>query len=325
MKVLVLTAMYPTPERPGFGTFVREQVESLRSAGAEIEVMFFDGQQSLRAYVRAGIELRKKVVSSQYDVVHAHYGLVALPALMQFRCPVVVTYHGSDLLGEVGSDGRYTWTGKLKVGLCKVLGCFVSGRIIVAEMLRTRMWDATTVPMGVNTGLFQPRPRQDARRALGLTGQRKYVLFVANPANRVKRIDLAQAAVDLVAKDDPEVELLPVFNVPHEQVSVYMNAGNALILTSDHEASPCVVKEALASNLPIVSVACGDVEERLSGVSGSYVCERTPEDLAAKLRLALAFGDMSNGREAIGALSLENIAHRTLAVLEEAARGRRHP
>ena len=323
MRVLVLTAMYPTPARPAFGTFVREQVESLRNAGVEVEVMAFDGGRSFRNYLQAGRALRARLKADHFDVIHAHYGLVGLPACMQSRCPVVLTYHGSDILGEIGPDGRYTRAGRLKVLLSKALGFVVAERIIVAERLRTRLWSATLIPMGVDMKLFAPRPRKEARQALGLDPGRKYILFVANPGNRCKRFDIAEAAVGILAADEPDVELLPVYQVTHDRVPVYMNASNVLVMTSDHEASPCVVKEALASNLPVVSVDCGDVRERLAGVDGSFICERDPRDVAARLREALRFDGTHDGRRHVEAISLENTARLTIAVYEKALRKRR--
>ena len=317
--------MYPTPTRPAFGTFVHEQVESLRKAGADVEVMSFDGGHSLQNYLQAGRALRTRLKSEHFDIIHAHYGLVGLPARMQFKCPIVLTYHGSDILGEVGPDGRYTRAGWFKVMLSKALGFVVSERIIVAELLRTRLWSATLIPMGVDMDLFRPRPRLEACQALGLDPAKKFVLFVANPGNRRKRFDIAEAAVRILAADDPGVELLPVFKATHDQVPLYMNASNVLILTSDHEASPCVVKEALASNLPVVSVDCGDVRERLAGIEGCYLCERDPEDVATRLRQALYSDKPTNSREHVAAISLENTAQLTIQVFEKALRrsGRR--
>jgi glycosyltransferase involved in cell wall biosynthesis len=314
--------MYPTPEKPAAGTFVQEQVVSLIKAGVDVEVLAFDGARSVMNYLRTGFTLRKRLKTESYDLVHAHYGLVGLPARMQCRCPIVLTYHGSDILGEVGPDGRYTFGGKLKVVLSKALGFLVSERIIVAEVLRSRLWNATLIPMGVDLDLFRPRPRLEARRTLGLDPERRYALFVANPDNRCKRYDIAKAAAEIVATDDPRAELLPVYKVPHDRVPLYMNAADVLVLTSDHEASPCVIKEALASNLPIVSVDVGDVAERISGVDGCYLCERTAEDVAAKLKTALAFARPSTGRDKVQALSMESTARQTIAVFE-AALGRR--
>ncbi len=314
MRVLVLTAMYPTPERPVFGTFVREQVESLRREGVDVEVMYFDGGRSFRNYLKAGVALRRRLAAERFDVVHAHYGLTALPARMQFTRPVVVTYHGSDLLGQVGPDGSYTFSGRLKVLLGKALGFLVNDRIIVARRLRTRLWSAHVIPMGVDMELFVPGPRADARAQLGLDPAKRYVLFVANPANRGKRHDIASKAVAILAGNDPSIELLVVFKVPHDHVPAYMRAADVLVLTSDHEASPCVIKEALASNLPIVSVRVGDVEERLAGVRNCHLCAQDPVDVAAKLAAALADSRPTNGRDMVAAISLHNTALSTIDV-----------
>ena len=91
MRILVLAAMYPTPEKPAWGTFVKQQVSSLIKEGVYAEVHAFDGARSLLNYVRAGHSLRKKLKSESFDLVHAHYGLTGLPALMQRKCPVVLT------------------------------------------------------------------------------------------------------------------------------------------------------------------------------------------------------------------------------------------
>lgn len=322
MRVLVLTAMYPTAEKPAAGTFVKEQVDSLIRAGIDVEVMDFDGARSFRNYVRAGFALRRRLQSDRFDLVHAHYGLVGLPARMQLRCPIVLTYHGSDLLGEVGPNGGYTFGGKLKVLLGKALGFVVTRRIIVAEVLRNRLWQAALVPMGVDMDLFAPRPRADARRELGLDPDRRFILFVANPDNRCKRYDVAAAAVEILAAAGRDVELLPVFKVPHERVPLYMSAADVLVLTSDHEASPCVIKEALAVNLPIVAVDVGDVAERIAGVDGCFLCARAPQDVADKLGAALDFGRPTNGRDKVRAISLENTARLTIDVYRDALRRR---
>lgn len=320
LRVLVLTSMYPSAKNPAAGTFVEEQVISLRKAGLDVEVMAFEGARSFRNYLRAGIRLREHLRNNSYDLIHAHYGLVGLPSRMQFKCPVVLTYHGSDILGEVGPDGRYTIGGKLKVLLSKALGYMVTERIIVAEALRTKLWSATLIPMGVDMDLFRPMDRGQARQQLGLDPTKKLIMFVANPANKRKQFHVAQAAVASLAADDPSIEICTVYGVHHDLVPVYMNAGNALVLTSDHEASPCVVKEAMACNLAIVSVDVGDVRERMAGVSGCYLCERTIEDIAAKLKMALAFKGPTNGRDKVSEVSMEDTARRTVAVFEKAVR-----
>jgi teichuronic acid biosynthesis glycosyltransferase TuaC len=319
MRVLVVTAMYPTPDRPASGTFVKEQVDSLREAGVDVDVLAFDGG-GLRGYLGAVCAVRRTLREERYDLVHAHYGLTGAVARMQTRCPVVVTFHGSDLLGGVSSRHRYTLMGTAVTIISRLVGLFAAKCIVVADMLKPRLWlrSAVTIPMGVDLSLFKPMSSREAREQLGLDHNTQWVLFVAHPDNHTKRFDIAQAAVGLLQEADLNVELLPVYNASHQQMPLYMNACSVLVLTSMHEASPCVIKEALACNLPIVSVDVGDVAERIDGAEGCYLCERTPQDVAAKLRLALMNGLRPDTRSKIAGLSLRNTSRRVIAVYEEA-------
>jgi glycosyltransferase involved in cell wall biosynthesis len=73
-----------------------------------------------------------------------------------------------------------------------------------------------------------------------------------------------------------------------------------LVFTSFQEGSPNVVKEALACNLPVVSVPVADVPLRLRGISGCEVCgDDQPETIAAALGRVLRRGQRIQGREAV--------------------------
>ena len=320
MRVLVVTAMYPSADRPANGTFVKEQVESLREAGVEVDVLAFGARGKGVNYLRAVGALWRQLRAKRYDVIHAHYGLVGFVARLQFQCPVVVTYHGSDLFGRPTPDHKPTVKGTTSRLISKLVGSMVTQRIIVAPVLRPKIWplDAVIIPMGVDLSLFKPAPREEARRQLGLPPDKRLVLFVAHPKNYIKRYDLAEAAVQLLRQASPDVELIAVYQAPHEQVPTFMNACDALVLTSTYEASPCVIKEAMACNLPIVSVNVGDVAERIDGVEGCYLCERTPEDIATKLRRVLEDGRRPDSRSKIAELSLQNVARRVIAVYQAA-------
>ncbi|MDP9294860.1 MAG: glycosyltransferase, partial [Actinomycetota bacterium] len=97
MRALVVTNMYPTAERPASGPFVRDQVEALRRRD-DVEVELFAFPPGAREYSTAARELRRRYRRRRFDVVHAHFGLTAWPALLAGLGPVVVTLHGNDLL-----------------------------------------------------------------------------------------------------------------------------------------------------------------------------------------------------------------------------------
>jgi glycosyltransferase involved in cell wall biosynthesis len=177
----------------------------------------------------------------------------------------------------------------------------------VAEALR---WPGVeVVPCGVDTELFRPLPREEARAALGLPAAGPLVLFAGAPRPE-KRLPLIREAVGRVQADVPEVELIAVHTEPRERIPLYMNACDLLVLASTAEGSPMVVREALACNLPVVATEVGDVATLFAGLPGHFLAAPTAADLAGQIVRALAFGQRTAGRDRILPWSLDNVAAR---------------
>jgi teichuronic acid biosynthesis glycosyltransferase TuaC len=128
---------------------------------------------------------------------------------------------------------------------------------------------------------------------------------------------LARAAVETVSRSGIRTEMHELKGVPHSEVAVWLNACNVILLTSLHEGSPNVIKEALACNVPIVSVDVGDVRERIDGIQGCYIALPEPSDLSAKLRLVHAGPSRVVGRIKMQDLSLEHVARRLTQFYED--------
>ncbi len=306
MRVLVVTNMYPTADKPAFGTFVRDQVESLRGLGVDLDVFFMDGKASRLNYARGFADLPRHLRRhAPYDLIHAHYVFSGLVALSQRRLPVVLTHHGIEVV--------LGWQGQL----CRWVTPRVDAVIVTSGVVKRALGDedAVVIPCGVDMARFAPMLQAEARARLGLPADAKLVLFAGEPRPE-KRLEIIQAAVALLSAQDSRVQLVVASNRPHEEMPLYMNACDVLALASDFEGSPMVIKEAMACNLPIVSVDVGDVAEIIGDTDGCYLCARTPEDMAAKLRLALARGGRTDGRRRVAHLSLEATARQIVAVYE---------
>src|SRR5690606_31789373 len=99
-------------------------------------------------------------------------------------------------------------------------------------------------------------------------------------------------------KFQPAIQMEIIHKKSKEEVLNMLNGANALLVTSLHEGSPNIVKEAMACNLPIVSVNCGDVSERLNGVKNCSVVDKYDAELLAnELNEILNRRERSNGRE----------------------------
>src|SRR5690349_7170280 len=97
MRALIVTSMYPSRERPAHGSFVRDQVDALRRLDdVEIELFTF-APGNAAAYARAAQKLHRAYRGRPFDVVHAHFGLTAWPALFAKGRRRALTLHGTDV------------------------------------------------------------------------------------------------------------------------------------------------------------------------------------------------------------------------------------
>jgi glycosyltransferase involved in cell wall biosynthesis len=168
----------------------------------------------------------------------------------------------------------------------------------------------------VDTDRFQPTDRIEARKSLGLPVEKRLVLFAA-AMRPEKRFDLVKAAFDVLHQRMPESELVVLTNQPPELVPTFMNACDVLVLASQKEGSPQVVKEALACNLPVVSTQVGDVQQLIGDVAGCHIAEPNAEDIADKLYMVLSGGNRIDAREKVYQLSLRRIAERITEKYDE--------
>ncbi len=298
-------------------SFFERRIRSLRERGHDCDIVPVPGRElddraervetsrSLRHYLWFYGRVLAATANS-YDLVHAHYGLTVPFALLQPHRPVVLSLWGSDLHGEFG------WLSERCARLAEET-------VVMSPAMATQLdCGATVVPHGVDTDLFRPMDRAAARREVGWDPDACHVLFPYSPARSVKNFPLAERVVERVRADlDCAVRLQTVYDVEHDAVPVYMNAADALLLTSHREGSPNTVKEALACNLPVVATDVGDVRERVDGVTRSAVCTDETELVTALSRLLEESG-RSNGRRAVQSLSVDRTTDRLESVYRRA-------
>jgi len=321
VKVLVITNMWPSKERPHWGAFVKSQADSLAAAGCENTLYEIKGWHHTSEYLRALVELPRVARECGAELVHAHFGLSGAASL-RVELPLVVSFCGDDLLGRPDATGRMTLKSRLLIPVSLVAARRAHGVIVKTEEMRRVIADVPgvhVIPNGVNLSRFQPQPRDAARAALGWRSAGQVLLFAAKPSESRKNWPLADAACRLLAARGVDVRLEAMYGRPQADMVNAMNAADVLLLPSYHEGSPNVVKEAMAVNLPVVAAPVGDCAELLRDVSHSFVVPHSPQAFADAAAAALASGARSNGREVIERrLSVESVAQRVLAVYGEA-------
>jgi len=318
------TSEWPVKGHSRTAHFIKRQADFLKSAGIEVEVFPFIGAKNPFNYMLAWARFQWKLRRGQYDLVHAQFGQSGLLALPK-RLPLVVTFRGSDLLGTVSDrTGRHMSASALHTRLCRMVARAADARVVVSAHMKEYLppaVDAHVVPSGIDFDHFRPVPREEARERLGLPRDERLVLFVGRPTQARKRLWLAERAVKILNERLP-ARLVVAWSVPHADIPVYMSACDALIFTSMQEGSPNVVKEALACDLPVVSVAVGDVAERLRGVEGCELCaDEEPATIAAALERVLRRGGRVEGRAAVQHLDERVITDKVIGIYEDVLAG----
>ncbi len=328
MRVLTITNMWPAPDRPWYGVFVARQMNSLRHVDVDVEVLAIYGAESrfrtLLAYLRGAL----KVVALNFsanppDLIHAHTGHCGVLACLQFRRPVVLSYVGYDL--DVVPERPDDWRSRLQRRLFQQLSRLLAATIAKSErgrlhLPRSSQARNTVIPNGIDRELFKPLDRMQARHQLGEGGDvTPWVVFPADPARYSKHFELAEAAVAAARMRQPDLRLKVAYPVAPELMPIWMNAADAMLLTSRAEGSPNVVKEAMACDLPVVSVEVGDVAEIVGGARNCHVCRHDPKELGAALTgVITSLPERSDGRARTEHLALTAIAGRLRSVYEQA-------
>lgn len=312
MKVLHITANYPTPEHPVFGIFVKEQVESLRNEGVECDVFFSNGKEEggMKAHRASIKKVRKLLRENHFDVIHCHHsisGLILLLAGGTVGHKCVVSYQ-NDPTREFGG-----------MRLFRLLYATFD-RIIIKNTTDLLTKKKTVyLPNGTNAEFFRPMDRNTCKEKLGWDLNKHYILYMdSNKGTRTqKRHDRYEEVLELLKKDFDNVVSVELSNTPREEIPTYMNACNLHLMTSDFEGSPNSVKECLCCNTPVVCTPVGNVPDMMGDIPGCYVTKGfTAEELALCVKKVLTSKEPFNGRELFlsKGFGIKNVAEKLKAL-----------
>ena len=268
MRVLVVTNFMPDAAAPQRGRWVRDQADEVRRRGVEVDL--FEFARGRGEYLPATRRLRALLRRERFDLVHAHYGLAGWVARLAGAKPLVVTFHGTDvrhhLVGHLSR--RLAWRLDLVAGVSRALFEPEDGRPGLPAVP-----GSAVLPCGPDLRRFEAMPRAEARRELGLDPDRAYLFFPANPARPEKRHDRAAEVASACGAD-----LLSGGSIEPERMPLWINAANAVLVTSDYEGFGMAAVEALACDVPVLSTDVGIAPYALGGIDG---CLCAPFDVEA--------------------------------------------
>ena len=296
--------------------FVTEQGEAIRALGHAVEYFLVKGN-----YIKALGALKNKIREFQPDIVHAHFGLSAITAELQSLVPVVTTFHNGETLN---------WHVNLMSSLMSLCAKHV---IYVAQHIRDLSYfkaeNYSIIPCGVPMAQCVVMDKAEARKQLGWSDDKKYILFGGAFDNLRKNYPLLRDAVERL---EGNIEIVEMKGLSRADCVLCMNACDLFALPSHSEGSPQALKEAMACNCPCLATDIADVKYLFGNELGHWILrnprktherwdadEKSLDEMVALLKEALAFEGRTNGRKRIEELHLTNeaVAKRIVNIYKE--------
>ena len=301
MRVLIVTNMWPSAERPELGSFVRDQLEALRALqDRELELECFAFAPG--GYAAAARALRGRYAKQRFDVVHAHFGLTAWPSLVVPADVHALTLHGTDLRhrrSRLITHAALPWINLVAA----------ASPDLASDVPGYPKRPVEILPCGVATDRFRPLDRQQVRAELGLQTDGRYLLFPADPARVEKRFDRAKAIANRC-----NAELLTLGSIEPQQVPLWINAANAVVVPSEREGFGLAVLEALACEVPLVCAPTGVHEAATRGIDRADCLAYDEDSWCELLEASLGQPDRRiASRARAEQFSAERMARRLLA------------
>jgi len=242
--------------------FAKRGLDYLETQDVQVIIKNFYETKSILGLLKEVRSVRKLTRERNVDLIHAQFGSTTAMVALLTGLPFVVTFRGTDVNGDPASSHLMNF---IRKGMGILAMHFSRGNISVSSQLKSKLGpkgaDSTVIPSGTKTELFRPIDKSEACMKLGLNKDLYYIAFASGGRRKVKRYDLALKVCELLRIKGHRIELLEIWNTPHDQVPWMINAAEVTILTSEMEGSPNIVRESLACGVPVVCFDVGDAAQ----------------------------------------------------------------
>ncbi len=300
-RLLLVTNIYPTTDRPQSGAFVARRVAVLRERGVDVVVA---GPSSYRrnTLIRH-LEIARRALTARgpFDGVEAHpvyaAGVIALVAARLRRRPLLAYAHGSDVADYAVRRRVHRVLARWVVRGAKAV---VANSQTTASYVERLGATPRVISPGIDLsvlGPVRPKERVALRRRLGLP-EGPLALYLATLTEH-KGADVFASGVaaapgwqGIMVGAGPLAESIEAAHpailrrpaVAPDEVPDWLRAADVVVVPSRREGLGLLAIEALACGKPVVAVAVGGLREVIrDGENGLLIPPADPSALAGAM------------------------------------------
>jgi len=281
VKLLIITNMWPLPQKPNFGIFVKNFCEELALRNFPFKVIYPEKQYEFSPFKYLALWQKLASMKETFDLAQVEY---AFPTdlttrgsnRLRFRNKIIV-FHGSDLrLWRRLPAGKRIYQKMIDDAAAVV---FPSRRSAgeIQENFKLDSAKSFVIPRGIDLIFLNPVNREVSRKDLGIPDSEVVILTVANFVPVKNHLTILKALQSLKpqvkttvcfvgdgptrVKVEKEASKLNVSNlkvvfagsVPKEEVVKYYDAADIFVTASLSEGYNVSLQEAMARGLAIIA------------------------------------------------------------------------
>ncbi|MEP7322954.1 MAG: glycosyltransferase family 4 protein [Saprospiraceae bacterium] len=271
-------------------------------------------------YISKLVEQNIRTIQSLHrkpDLIHVHVSypgmIIGYQLSKHFNIPFMLTEHSSRF-----PDNRFELFGVDQIYLKKVFD-HSKKNIAVSSFLADKFTPYHVTPDVIHNFVNWDRPLIDAAHSNKTTFS---FIWIGRMNDRVKRLDILLNALKILISKGVQCtctligdgELLPYYQSLATQLGVdasmiwvgyassseiqsYLGNAHCLVISSESETFGIAAIEALSYGIPVLTTACGGVEEIIDASCGLIVEKNNPDALAIGMQWMMDHADHFNHKQ----------------------------
>ena len=287
MRILLISNMYPSKEKPYAGIFVKNQYEELKDQlGPEDEAAIYFMRRRITTGLGTGFKYAKAAVGfipymfRRFDLIHLHffYPLIYLVYLYKKLHPgvkVLVTFHGSDINFAVNERNRKH--------LSFLAGCVDFAIPVGATLAREvssklSLTPGAVLPVGVDGRVFYPMQNAEKIYDFVWVGSFKQLKGSDLMNEAVRKLDRKDVSfcfcgsgpyLDRLKDLQKDFRIVIKENLTQAELSHVLNQSKFFVLLSRNEGFPTATIEAMYCGVPVLTSDIPQFMEQVrNGING---------------------------------------------------------
>jgi glycosyltransferase involved in cell wall biosynthesis len=343
MRILIISNMYPSEQKPYSGIFVKNQYESLRGmlGKDQVEICFMrrtiTGRLgSLWKYLVFLFRILP-IYFKRYDVLHFHYFFLIFflfPYKWFYpRSRFVVTFHGQDIIRHVNERS-------MLFPIYKFLSSYIDCPIPVGKKVadevekKFNLISENIIPVGVDERVFYKDYNIIKDIDFLFVGSYYHVKGIDIIVEALNKLDSASERIRFgfvgtgpyhsnIKALEEKLNIILFGSKTHEELRVLYNRSRFLLCHSRSEGFPTVTLESMYSGTPVI---VSDIPQYLEQIEDGKTGWSSPlGDSDALVKLLIDLNSMKEEYEfhsklassALKEFSLENVARKLSYIYEK--------